>query len=177
MFPHNSLTTNIHSTTDNLEDEDDASILLSMCTSAPHLEISIRCTIDTELEKECAVIAWKNDDDHDTVDQEEAERDGGNGSHNSDGCSGSWRTDSDGEERPDVSAVDQCTSGTDSDEAEEDSKSSQSIDHDVSSTSSGSDGQDLWDDYDQDDHPQYLFEVDRDNVLESSLNALENMSK
>ena len=181
-FYHNFPTRQSHAPADNLEDEDDAAILLSMCTSAPHLDISIRCTVDTELEDECAVIAWKKED-HDQEDQEEDEdeedqSDDDDGSQDGSDGSGSWHTDH-GEEEPDVTGGDQDASGTDSDEGEEHSESYESRDDDGSSASSGRDGLDLWDEYlnDRDDRPQYLFDVDRENVLESSLNALENMSK
>ncbi len=162
---------------ENLDNEDDASILLSMCTSAPHLDVSIRCKIDAELEDKYAVISWKEDaDQEDSADDEEEEGqhecDDGYGS--SDG-SGSWLTETDDESGSNEEGV---SSGTDADDSKDDSKSQSSID-DGSNASSARSVEELWDAYfnDPDDRPQYLFEVDRDRVLESSLNSLQNMSK
>jgi hypothetical protein len=164
----------LYTNAENLEDEDDASILLSMCTSAPQLDVSIRCTVDAELEEECAVIAWKKDD----LDQDHSDNGDDEVSEESEGsdASGSWRTETDDQDTDEYGGD---ASQTDCDDSEKDSRSSQSSNDDGNGTSSESGDQELVDeDFDDaDDRPQYLFEVDRENVLESSLNSLENMSK
>jgi hypothetical protein len=158
-----------HTNSENVDNEDDASILLSMCTFAPHLDVSLLCKIDAELEEECAAIAWKEDD--------RDEDDGGEECY--DEYSGSWRTASDDQEESDRNSTvcdsdhDEAASGSEDSESEEDSKSSQPSHDSDASASSGNVDLESWDE----DRPQYCFEVDRDNLLESSLNALQDMSK
>lgn len=171
----------IHTNTENLESEDDASILLSMCTSAPHLDVSIRCKVDAELEEECAVIAWKMeelDEDDSGNGEDEEDQDESDDVYEDSDNNQSWHTETDDEESHESSDEEDAASETNSDNDENDSKSSQSSDEDDSSATSVSSNQ-LWDEYlnDPDNRPQYLFEVDRDRVLESSLNSLESMSK
>ena len=157
-----------HTNSENVDNEDDASILLSMCTFAPHLDVSLMCKIDAELEEECAVIAWKEDD----LDEDDEEEDC------YDDYSGSWTTASDDQEDSDGNGSvsdsdhDVAASGSE-DESEEESNSSLCSHDNDASASSGSVDHECWDE----DHPQYCFEVDRDNLLESSLNALQDMSK
>jgi hypothetical protein len=159
-----------HTISENVDNEDDASILLSMCTFAPHLDVSLLCKMDAELEEECAAIAWK-EDDHDEDDEEE---------ECYDEYSEGWQTASDDQEESDRNSTvcdsdhDEVASSSKDSESEEDSNSSQSS-HDNSDASASSESVDLesWDG----DRPQYCFEVDRDNLLESSLNALQDMSK
>ena len=172
LFLQKNFINQIHTNSENIDNEDDASILLSMCTFAPHLDISLMCKIDAELEEECAVIAWK-EDDHDEDDEEDEEE------IYYDDASGSWRTasndqeDSDGNGSVSNSDHDVAASGSHDSEGEDESNSSLSSHDNDASASSGSVDHESWDE----DHPQYCFEVDRDNLLESSLNALQDMSK
>ena len=141
-----------------------------MCTSAPHLDVSLRCSVDAEGEGEFAAIAWKQDDDDDDDDDD-------------DGGSGSWHTEEGDQEESQQSSSDVGSAASVSDQSDEDSISSHLGDDDDGGASQSSHVENIWDSYvDGDDDngsdcQQYCFHVDRNNVLESSLNSLKEMSK
>jgi hypothetical protein len=154
-----------HTNLDNLENEEDAAILLSMCTSSPQLDVSIVCNIDAEAEG-CGAIAWNiEEDSEDDCD-----------SHDD------WFTESDQE-----SESDERSASSPSDDGEEQEISSSSVGSDLNNGSSQVSGDNASDSIgaddddsigtDDDDCPQYCFEVDRNKLLESSLNSLKDMSK
>jgi cobalamin biosynthesis protein CobT len=168
-----------------MKDEEDASILLSMCTSAPHLDVHLRCTVDFEGEAECAVIAWKpDDDDNDDNDDKDDDDDNDDNDADDEEGSGSWHTEEDDEEHSEHHSSDEGSAASVSDQnhqSDEDSSPSHLSNGDDGSASHrsfedllasfmhGDDG--------GSDYPQYCFAVDRNNVLESSLNSMKEMSK
>jgi hypothetical protein len=151
-----------------VENDDEASILLSICSTAPHLDVSLRCKIDAKLKEECALIAWKVNDldreDQENEDDDECSQDGLTDSHVS---SDSYCADSDsqheGEGEADLDNTNHSESSCD----------------DICSATSGSDNEKLWDNCHRiaDKLLQYCVVVERENLIESSLNALQAMSK
>jgi hypothetical protein len=155
---------------ENVEYEDVTSSLLSRCSSAPYLDVSLRFKIDANLKEECAVIAWKEQDwDHE---DQENEFD--------DDCSQDLLTDS-------HDCSNSCSADSDSADSDSDHKEQGEADLEIKiysesssdEVSSASANEELRDKVHciADNSLQYCFEVDRDILLESSLNALQDMSK